>query len=150
MGSILLYQSFKLFSRVREHDIGIGKGFLRQNLIYGHLSANPFICLNFSQNPHGHPNAALQCWTKQQNKNPKPPSIIPALSQVIHISIHMAFALSHLWKLSYFSLWQAVIVASNTFLFQCWEIFHYLLYQKNCFLQYITQMPKWKNATCLL
>lgn len=35
-----------------------------------HLSADTFICLNFSQNPHGHPNAASQCWTKQQTKKP--------------------------------------------------------------------------------
>lgn len=84
---------------------------------------------------------------KQENKSP---AIFPALSQVIHISIHMAFALSHLWKLPCFSLWQAVIVSSNTFLFQCWETFHYLLYQKNCFPQYISQRPEWKNAACLL
>lgn len=147
MGSILLYQSFKLFSRVRAS--GIGKDFLWQSNLLSSFSWYIHLLKFLSKCPwpSKHCFTVLNKAAKQKNKSP---SIFPALSQVIYISIHMAFALSHLWKLSYFSPWQAVIVSSNTFLFRCWETFHYLLYQKNCFLQYISQMPKWKNATGLL
>lgn len=49
-------------------DFWLWQRALWQNLIYGHLSVNTCICLNFLQNPHGHPDSALLCWTKQQNK----------------------------------------------------------------------------------
>lgn len=69
----------------------MGERLLRKNADYGHLSADTFTLKFLTPGPS---KCSFTMLNKAKQKT-KSPSVFPALSQVIHISIHTAFALSH-------------------------------------------------------